>query len=50
MNNLSARVEKRISSKKGKEYYVLLVKLSSNYEKEIFLDKCEVALIQTLSK
>lgn len=50
MNNLQARMEKRVSSKTGKDYYVLLVKLSPNYEKEIFLDKCEVALIQALNK
>lgn len=48
MNNLNAKVEKRISEKSGKEYYVVTIKLTPTYEKSVFLDKAEVELLKSL--
>lgn len=48
MNNLQAKVEKRISDKTGKEYYVVVVKLTPTYEKSVFLDKAEVELLKSI--
>lgn len=48
MNELKAKVEKRISEKTGKEYYVVAVKLTPTYEKSVFLDKAEVELLKQL--
>lgn len=41
-------LEKRIS-KKGNEYYVIVIKLTDNYEKLVFLDNAELELIKALN-
>ena len=33
-------------SKKGNEYQVLVIKLTNNYEKLVFLDKAEIELLK----
>lgn len=48
MNNLVTKIEKRVSSKTGKDYYVLCVKFTPTYEKTIFLDKAEIELLKSL--
>lgn len=48
-NNIIAKLETR-TSKAGKQYTVLVIKLTDTYEKLIFLDKSEIALIELASK
>ena len=43
---MKTRIEKRVSSKTGKEYYVLVVELVPGYEKDVFLDKADVKIIE----
>lgn len=42
---MKTRIEKKISSK-GNEYYVLIVELVPGYEKQVFLDKADVKIIE----
>lgn len=42
---MKTRVEKRKSAK-GNEYYVLVVELVQGYEKEFFLDKADIKIIE----
>lgn len=44
--SLNCTLEERISNKTGKPYYVLVIKITENYEKLVFLDKSEVELIK----
>ena len=44
--SLKCNLEERISQKTGKPYYVLVIKITENYEKLVFLDKSEVELIK----
>ncbi len=43
---MTARLEKRVSQKNGKEYIVLVIPLTDTYEKIVFLDKAELELIK----
>lgn len=43
-------LETRISEKKGTEYQVLVIKLTPTYEKLVFLDKAEIALLKASNK
>lgn len=48
---LNATLEKKVSSKSGKEYYVIEIKLTETYTKQVFLDSAELELIKvTYSK
>jgi len=40
-----AKLEER-TSKKGKKYTVLVIKLTDTYEKLVFLDKAEIELLK----
>lgn len=40
-----AILEERISTKTGKPYLVLVIKLTNKYEKLVFLEKAEIALL-----
>ena len=42
---VKATLETRVS-KKGNEYQVLVIKLTNNYEKLVFLDKAEIELLK----
>lgn len=42
---LQAILEKRYSEKKAKDYYVLVVHISKNVTKEIFLEPAELELL-----
>ena len=44
--NLSCYLEERTSKNTGKKYYVLVIKITDDYEKIVFLDKAEVELIK----
>ena len=41
---LDARIEER-TSKAGNKYQVLVLKLTNTYEKDVFLDKPEIELL-----
>lgn len=34
------------TSKKGKKYYVLVIKITDTYDKLVFLDKAEIELLR----
>ena len=42
---INATLEKR-QSKKGNAYYVVVIKLTDNYEKLVFLDNAELELLK----
>lgn len=42
---MKTRIEKKVSSK-GNEYYVLIVELVPGYEKQVFLDKADIKIIE----
>lgn len=42
---MNARIEKKVS-KSGNEYTVLLIELVPGYEKQVFLDKAELKIIE----
>lgn len=44
--NVNCTLETRIS-KKGSSYQVLVIKLTPNYEKLVFLDKAEIELLNS---
>lgn len=46
--NLNCSLETRVS-KKGKEYTVLVIKLTDTYEKIVFLDNAELELIKLIN-
>lgn len=48
--NVPCTLEQRISTKSGKPYYVLVAKLTENYEKNVFLDQAEIELVKLRSK
>ena len=48
MNDVKASLETR-TSQKGNQYQVLVIKLTDNYEKLVFLDKAEIELLKTKS-
>ena len=43
---LNATLEKKVSAKSGKEYFVIEVKLTDTYTKQVFLDSAELELIK----
>lgn len=45
--DLKATLELK-NSAKGNEYYCIVIKLSENYDKIVFLDKAEIELIKIL--
>lgn len=45
MNNIKCSLETRVS-KKGTEYKVLVIKLTDNLEKLVFLDPAELELLK----
>ena len=44
--NVPCTLEQRVS-KTGNNYYVLIIKLTNNYEKKVFLEPAERELIMT---
>lgn len=48
--SLDCKLEERISNKTGKTYLVLVIKITENYEKLVFLDKAEVELLKIQNK
>ena len=46
---LNCVLEERISQKTGKPDFVLVIKITENYEKLVFLDKSEVELIKLVN-
>ena len=49
--DLKANLQKKVSAKSGKEYYVIEIKLTDTYTKQVFLDNAELELIKiTYSK
>lgn len=47
--NVTCKLVKKVS-KNGKEYTCLEIQLAPNYVKTVFLDKAEIALLQTVNK
>lgn len=47
--SIKANLETR-TSKDGKSYKVLVIKLTEDYEKLVFLDKAEIELLKILCK
>lgn len=43
--NLNAKLEER-TSKDGKPYFCIVIKITDNVEKIVFLDKAEIELIR----
>lgn len=43
---LEATLEERLSSKSGKNYQCIVLKLTDSYEKVIFLEKAELELLK----
>ena len=46
MLEISPRIEKGVSKKTGKEYFMLKIPLSEDYEKVVFLDPAEASLVK----
>ena len=46
MKDLKCTFEERVSTKTGKSYKALFIKLGSNYEKIVLLSAPEIALIE----
>lgn len=44
--NVPCTLEERVSTKSGKPYLVLIIKLTNNYEKKVFLDTAEIELLK----
>lgn len=42
---LKATMEKKVS-KSGREYVMISIPLSDRYNKKVFLDDCEIALVE----
>lgn len=49
MNNIRCSLETR-TSKKGNDYQVLVIKLTDNYEKLVFLENAEIELLKLNKK
>lgn len=49
MKDVKATLETR-TSKKGNQYQCVVIKLTDNYEKLVFLDKAEIELLNSNSK
>lgn len=49
MNNIKCSLETR-TSKKGNDYQVLVIKLTDNYEKLVFLESAEIELLKLNKK
>lgn len=45
IKEIKGTLEERISSKSGKPYKVIVIKLTDNYEKTVFLDRAELELL-----
>lgn len=48
--NVECKLETRVSKEKGTSYRVLVIKLTPTYEKLVFLDKAEIALLDMAEK
>ena len=48
--NIDCKLVEKMSAKTGKPYLVLVIKISENYEKFVFLDKAEVELLKIQNK
>lgn len=48
--NLKCSLETRHSEKSGKDYQVVVIQLTDNYEKVVFLDNSELELIRLANK
>lgn len=48
MNSVRCLLETRVSNK-GNKYEVLVIKLTPNYEKLVFLDKAEIELLKSVN-
>lgn len=48
--DVKATLETRKSQKSGKEYQVIVVKLTDNYDKIVFLEKSEIELLKLSNK
>ena len=46
MLEISATIEKGVSKKNGKEYILIRIPLAPNYNKVVFLDSAEQALVK----
>lgn len=44
--DVKATLETRVSQKKGTDYQVLVIKLTDNYEKLVFLEPAEIELLK----
>ena len=45
---LKASLETRVSQKSGNPYECVVIKLTPDYEKTVFLDQAELALLKTV--
>lgn len=43
-------LETKLSKKTGNEYKVLVITFSNGYEKQVFLEKSEIYMLETLVK
>lgn len=50
INNIKCSLETRHSEKSGKDYKVLVIKLTDTYEKIVFLEKSEEELLRLVLK
>lgn len=48
METIAYRLEQRIS-KNGKNYTVMILKITDTYEKVVFLDKAEIELLKLVN-
>ena len=48
--NIPCSLETRHSEKKNTDYQVLVIKLTDSYEKTVFLEPAELALLKVTSK
>lgn len=46
VKKIEATLETRVSSKSKKEYQVVILKLTDNYEKPVFLEQAEIELLK----
>ena len=47
--DLKATLETRVSQKSGNSYQCVVIKLTNDYEKVVFLDQAELALLKSVS-
>lgn len=48
--NLTATIEKRISQESGKDYEVLMINLTDDYTKEVYISRAESQLLHLVNK